>query len=50
MAEGFCIFADRTNRRTEFIQIYLLKEAYAMINRINYTVLNKQDYIGVDKG
>ena len=32
---------------TEFIRIYLLKEAYSMINRIAYTVKNKQDYIGI---
>ena len=29
------------------MQMYLLKDAYVMINKITYTVLHKQDYIGV---
>ena len=29
------------------MQIYLLKDAYVMMNKITYTVFHKQDYTGV---
>ena len=47
MAEEFHHLREQGRRQTEFIQIYLLKDAYVMMNKITYTVYHKQDYTGV---
>lgn len=34
---------------TEFVQVYLLKDAYAMMNRLTYSVMHKQNHIQFDQ-
>ena len=46
MAEEFYFLGEQECRQTEFMQIYLLKDAYVMMNKITYTVYHKQDYTG----
>lgn len=41
LAEKFHTLQESTNRKTEFIQLYLLKDSYAMMNRLTYTVVQK---------
>jgi len=47
MAEEICGFGIATNRNTEFIQIYLLKKAFAAINLLSYSLVNKQNYLNI---
>jgi len=48
MAEEICQFGNSTRRGTEFIQIYLLKRAYSIVNLLNYSLMNKQNYLNID--
>ena len=44
MAEEVCEFG-----RTEFMQIYLLKKSYSIVNLLAYSLLNKQNYLNVSE-
>jgi len=47
MAEEICEFGSSTHRSTEFIQIYLLKRAYSIVNLLSYSLLSHQNYLNV---
>ena len=48
MAEEICQFGNSSHRGTEFIKIYLLKRAYSIVNLLNYSLMNKRNYLNVD--
>ena len=49
MAEEVCEFGSRSSCRTEFMQIYLLKKSYSIVNLLAYSLLNKQNYLNVSE-
>ena len=49
IAELFSIVEEQLQRRTEFIQIYLIKKSYSIINLITYSIMNKQNYINLEE-
>lgn len=45
MAEKFRELQLKKRRCTEFIQVYLLKDTCAIMNKLIYTILHRQNYI-----
>lgn len=47
MAEEICDFGLGMNRNTEFIEMYLLKNAFADLNYLTYSLTAKVNYLNI---